>query len=540
MMRTACPYPRRECISSSAVDWLDEHPWDVRRSPLPEAVSIKDVAIPMRDGTRLTATVFRDPGAPGPVPVIAAMTPYLRKGYDQWEGFRDPPLGHVEDFYMGTVEISDHTAFEAPDPGHWVPRGYAVVLIDYPGRGGSGSRPEDPPPFATRWADAMAWMEAQDWSTGKVGLSGVSALCINQWVVGADPPPQLAALVAWEGFNEHGPGGGYGGIPEVGFLEWLREHSLGPSLNPDADGPEPESRQWTFELERIEVPALVCASFSDHELHTWGSAEAFRRMRTPHKWLFSHRRQKWGAYYGAEELALQECFLARFLKGEAAAMDGVPRVRVEVNRSRFEREVMTFEEWPPAGTEYREVDLGAEDRAIAPSPAGDPANRAVFDFPIEEPTLLLGYPTLHLTVAVEEATDADLFVALEKLDAAGEVVHFFGSSGGNANAPLSRGWLRLSKRAVDARLSDEHRTVLSLDRNEPLVPGEPIAVTIPLMPCGARFEPGETLRLVIQSWCVRGAWDGAEPKRWLTHTEGRTRILAGDGRSRLRLPLLAG
>ncbi len=246
------------------MDWLDEHPWDVRRSPLPEAVAVEDVSIPMRDGVELTATVFRDLGAPGPVPVIAAMTPYLRGGYDQWEGFRDPPLGHVSDFYMGAVEISDHTAFEAPDPGHWVPCGYAVVLIDYPGRGGSGSRPEDPPPFAQRWADAMAWMEAQDWCTGKVGLSGVSALCINQWVVGADPPPQLAALVAWEGFNEHGPGGGYGGIPEVGFLEWLREHSLGPSLNPDADGPEPESRQWTFGLERIDVPALVCASFSDH------------------------------------------------------------------------------------------------------------------------------------------------------------------------------------------------------------------------------------------------------------------------------------
>jgi putative CocE/NonD family hydrolase len=138
-------------------------------------VAVEDVAIPMRDGVELTATVFRDPGAAAPVPVIAAMTPYLREGYDQWEGFRDPPLGHVSDFYMGTVEISDHTAFEAPDPGHWVPRGYAVVLIDYPGRGGSGSRPEDPPQFAQRWADAMAWMEAQPWCSGKVGLSGVSA-----------------------------------------------------------------------------------------------------------------------------------------------------------------------------------------------------------------------------------------------------------------------------------------------------------------------------------------------------------------------------
>jgi uncharacterized protein len=516
------------------VDWLEDHPWDVRRHPLPSSVAVEDVAIPMRDGVELTATVFRDPGAAAPVPVIAAMTPYLRKGYDQWEGFRDPPLGHVSDFYMGTVEISDHTAFEAPDPGHWVPRGFAVMLIDYPGRGGSGSRPEDPPPFAQRWADAMAWMEAQPWCSGKVGLSGVSALCINQWIVGADPPPQLAALVAWEGFNEHGPGGGYGGIPEVGFLEWLKEHSLGPSVNPDAGGPEPESRQWTFELERIGVPALVCASFSDHELHTWGSFEAFRRMRSTDKWLFSHRRQKWGAYYGAEELALQERFLARFLKGEAAAMDGVPRVRLEVNRDRWDFETMDFAEWPPAGSIYMDVPLGGGERTIAPEPVDDSSNRAVFDHTFDAEALLLGYPTLHLTVAVEEAEDADLFVALEKLDAAGETLHFFGSSGGNANAPLSRGWLRLSRRAIDEALTDEHRTVLALDREEPLVAGEPVEVTIPLMPCGARFAPGESLRLVVQSWCVRGRWDGAEPKRWLTYEEGRTRVIGG----RLRVPLL--
>jgi hypothetical protein len=39
-------------------------------------------------------------------------------------------------------------------------------------------------------------------------------------------------------------------------------------------------------LENIEVPALICASWSDHGLHTRGSIEAFERISSKQKWLF--------------------------------------------------------------------------------------------------------------------------------------------------------------------------------------------------------------------------------------------------------------
>ena len=51
-------------ILSGVVDWLEDHPWDVRRHPLPSSVAVEDAAIPMRDGVELTATVFRDRAAP--------------------------------------------------------------------------------------------------------------------------------------------------------------------------------------------------------------------------------------------------------------------------------------------------------------------------------------------------------------------------------------------------------------------------------------------------------------------------------------------
>ena len=73
---------------------------------------------------------------------------------------------------------------------------------------------------------------------------------------------------------------------------------VGPNINHDAPGPEPFLFDWKHDPSAIRVPALVCASFSDQELHSWDTFEAFRLLDTGDKWLYTHRRQKWGAYYG--------------------------------------------------------------------------------------------------------------------------------------------------------------------------------------------------------------------------------------------------
>lgn len=532
--------------------FLDDHPWDVERSPLPSGILVEQALIPMSDGVELAATIFR-PDGDGRFPAITTMTPYVKDRYDQWELFRDPPLGSVPGFYMGTVKISDHTPFEAPDPGYWIPNGYVVVLVDSPGRGRSGSNPENPPSPDKRWADALAWMAEQPWSSGKIGMSGVSALCMTQWIVAKNPPPQLKAIIPWEGFNERGPGGGYGGIPEVGFGKWLVWQWLEPSLNPEADGPEPEFFAWEYDLEAMSVPALVCGSFSDQELHTWDTLEAFMRMRAEHKWLYSHRRQKWGVYYGDEELALQKRFLDRFLKDEATAMDGVPAVRLEVNESRSEFKVLQTTTWPVEGTRYDSLYLdaasnrlvperpaNASSKTFTPQPVGDHANRAVFDYQFERDTDLVGYMTLKLWIDAEDADDVDLFVGIEKLDANGDEVYFFSSSGGNANGPVARGWLRVSKRELNPELSIPWRPVLSMINDQRLSPGEVVDVKVPIMPSGTTFRTNETLRVVVQSWSAQGQWDGAEAKEWQTITSGRVRLhTGGDCDSHLLIPTVA-
>ena len=110
---------------------------------------------------------------------------------------------------------------------------------------------------------------------------------------------------------------------------------------------------------------------------------------------------------------------------------------------------------------------------------------------------------------------------MEKLDTDGNEVYFFSASGGNANGPVTRGWLRASKRALNKERSTDARPVLSYALDEPLTPGEAVQVDIALMPTATRFRAGETLRLIIQSWSDPGQWEGGETRQWAAIQTGR-------------------
>ena len=538
-------------------DYLDAHPFEVRTYPLGDDVLVEDVRIPMRDGIDLAATVYRPSSGPA-VPAITTATPYGKDEYNQTDNFRDAPVGSVPGgggFYVGELRFSDRTPFEAPDPGFWVPNGYAVVIVDLPGWGKSQSNPAATPGPEARWHDVMTWIAEQPWCTGNIGMSGVSALCATQWIAAKDPaPPQLKAIIPWEGINESGPGGGYGGIPELAFNNWMETVWQGPNVNPDSDGPEPYIKDWRFDTSRIGVPALVCASFSDQELHTWDTFDAFTRIRSEHKWLYSHRRQKWGAYYGDDETALQKRFLDRFLKGCADSMEGVPRVRLEINEDRFRHRVIQATSWPVEHTRYTELHLDAgaatlgtdepqEERStvFAAADRADPANRAVFDYTFTQTTDVIGHMALTVWLEAEDADDIDLFVAVKKIDRNGNEVYFFSASGGNANGPVSRGWLRASWRALDPTRSTPWRPVLARNTQSPLQPGQIVEAQVAVMPSGTTFHAGEKLRLVLQSWSLPGQFEGGETRRWDTVGHGRCRVhTGGRHRSRLLIPILGG
>src|SRR5262249_34307670 len=89
----------------------------------------RDNAVPMRDGLRLLANLYR-PAVEDPCPVIMSVTPYGK----------DKLPDRIANFFMGLsgvnfgrLNCSRLTGFESPDPAYWVQQGYAVVQADVRG-----------------------------------------------------------------------------------------------------------------------------------------------------------------------------------------------------------------------------------------------------------------------------------------------------------------------------------------------------------------------------------------------------------------------
>ena len=51
--------------------------------------------------------------------------------------------------------------------------------------------------------DVVEWAASQSWSSGKVGLLGISYYAGSQWRVAARQPKGLACIVPWEGMSDY-------------------------------------------------------------------------------------------------------------------------------------------------------------------------------------------------------------------------------------------------------------------------------------------------------------------------------------------------
>ena len=138
--------------------------------PLPAGIVVdQDVRVTMRDGIRLAVTVCR-PEAPGRYPVVLCVTAYGKDfGPDQYTTL---PSIMKAGLAVGTFHISDFTTWEGPDPGFWVPHGYAVVVANprgfYDSEGLPGLYSEND---VNDYADLIEWAGEQPWSSGAVGRS---------------------------------------------------------------------------------------------------------------------------------------------------------------------------------------------------------------------------------------------------------------------------------------------------------------------------------------------------------------------------------
>jgi hypothetical protein len=466
-----------------------------------------DAAVPMRDGVEIYCDIFRPEGG-DQVPVIVAWGPYGKHGPVRYSIF--PNHG------VDPAWVSKYAGFEAPDPLYWTRHGYAVINVDPRGTWNSqGDATFYSGQEAQDMFDLIEWAGTQPWSTGKVGMSGVSYLAIVQWRAAAEHPPHLAAINPWEGVSDRYREMAYhGGIPENRFGPMWRSRRV-PYSNQrveDTVTMYAEHPLWdayweskTADLSRVEVPAYVVASWSDQGLHTRGTLEGFKRIRSKHKWLTVHGRKKWQYYYQPENVERLRLFFDRFLKGIENEVDSWPAVRLEVRERFYSGEMRDESEWPLARTRYEKLYLDAASKSLVLSSLAEHSElryatdgRAEFVYRFASTTELIGPMKLKMWVEAQGSDDMDLFVGVQKLDPGGELVPF---SFLNAleDGPVALGWLRVSHRELDETRSTPEQPWHLHRREQRLEPGQTVPVEIEIWPSGTRFRAGEQLRLLVQA-----------------------------------------
>lgn len=482
------------------------------REPQPgSVVDEREIAVVVRDGTTLRVNVFRPVGS-GRFPVLLSAHPYGKDRLPRKAG-RRTRLSFQYRLMRQSVplHISTLTSWEAPDPLWWVEQGYAVVNADLRGAGtseGVGSLLDDQE--ADDIVDIVEWAGAQPWSSGRVGLFGVSYLAMSQYRAASKRPPSLAAMCPWEGLTDvYADMARPGGIPNGGFFRaWAtvlrRQARLSTNLlamqrdHPQRDG------AWQAmipDLSEIEVPMLVCTSFSDHAMHTAGSFRACERAGSTERFAYTHRAPKWGTFYGEPAKAAQRAFFDRYLKGTETPPP--PRIRLEV-REDYDTvtAVREEQEWPLARTDWQPLHLapGGQLTTEPPVTAGGASfdtsrDAAAFRYVLERDTELTGPMALRLWVGVDDADDAHLVVGVEKWRN-GRYVPFEGTYGFGRDR-VTTGLQQASHRTLDPELSSPGQPVHTFTDPQPLRQGEIVPVDVALPPSATQFRAGEELRLLI-------------------------------------------
>ena len=500
------------------------------------------IRVTMRDGVELNVRITR-PDAPGRFPGVMEYHPYRRLA---------AALPNCRDEYPPVVPyLAEH--------------GYAVVQYDVRGTGSSSGFSTDiyAPEERQDGYDMVAWIAAQPWCSGAVGMIGKSYGAVVQWQVAVQQPPALKAIVVrsanddvYTGFTN--PGGCirpwmfecYAPLmnalnfapPDPALvgdrfaaiwaerLERNAPWSLGYIRN-TLHGPYWRDQSLAPGYDRVQCAVLLIEGWAD-----WYATEelrAFQRLSAPKKVLIG----PWGHYYAEEKDAFpgpridaRREYLKWFdhwLKGTNNGVMAEPPVAVFV-RGWQAPSLLCLEDagtwrneaaWPPARMRPISMylsgggalvdatgDAGSDSYAYRPSVGVTTGRRG------------LGSTTpwaMSIDQRLDEAYSL-LFTGeplREPLDLLGEPLALLHVS---STAEVAYLHVKLcdvtadgtSRLICDGGLLATHRT--SHETPERLVPGQVYALHIPLRHCAYTVGTGHRLRMAIASAEFQNAWPTGE------------------------------
>lgn len=501
----------------------------------PQVRVVEPIWIPTRDGTRLAGRLWLPEVPEGQaVPVVLEYIPY--RTFDRYRG--------LDDRWGKTLAT----------------RGVAFVRVDIRGSGASdGVLTDEYLESEQRDAeDIIAWLAAQPWCNGSVGMRGISWGGFSTLQVAARRPPALKAIAPMCATDMRFRNDAHyvGGMPGLTNLKWAAGFEIVMSSPPD---PALVGERWeALWRERLAATPSIAARWLGHGVNDayWrhgsvgldpsriacptyvvdGWADAYAqsagrllgRLTAPHKGLIG----PWGHIYpdlaqpgpGVDWATEESRWWRHWLAGDAnGVMDG-PAIRyfigyatpAETRMEAIPGRWVAADAWPDPTVRQRRLHLSKD--GFAATPQTDTLSyRQVGVVGLATPEWI-PYAPAELP-REQSADDARSLTFAHPIESALEVV----------GAPRLKLRLRSDRpiAAVAARLHEVDREgrawlvsygLLNLAfragfeaEPEPLEPDGVVDVEIDLEPIAHRFKPGSTLRLALSESLWPLVWPLPEP-----------------------------
>jgi putative CocE/NonD family hydrolase len=339
-----------------------------------EGVRIEKTWIPMSDGVKLAVTLY-SPGDAKPTDKFPAILEYIPYRKDDWQEQWDYEL---------------HSYF--------VLHGYVSARVDIRGTGTSEGAPPDREYSEQEQKDGMeviAWLASQTWSSGSVGMMGISWGGFNALQLASRRPPALKTIIAAHATEQlfHDDVHYIDGILHADEYELGMDQELMMTSTPDFPmddahlAPRFDSTPWFLTYlkhqrdgeywrqpfaqpvyESIQIPVFLIGGYYDGYRDT--IPRMLEKMKTPVKALLGPWNHTYpnGAEPGPEfewrEMAVR--WWDRWLKGTQNGIENEPKLAVyqrhwyppgmELNE--IPGEWRSENSWPPAGMKEQTFYLG--------------------------------------------------------------------------------------------------------------------------------------------------------------------------------------